>query len=113
MYCPLVDHIPACIGRGCTCQGVYLSRGVPVQGGVPAGGCTCPVDVPAQGGVPAWRGVPAQGGVPARGVPAQVLPTCEQNDRQVQNITLPQTSFVGGNYRETGVNGVRCAYCIF
>ena len=23
-------------------------------------------------------------------------PSCEQNDRQVQNITLPQTSFAGG-----------------
>ena len=84
---------------GCTCQGVYLSRGVYLPGGVPAqrgvylgvpalGGCTCqgvylPGGVPAGGrgtcqGVYLPKGVPARGctcpGVPAQGVPAQVLP---------------------------------------
>ena len=44
LYCPLVDHIPACIARGCTCPR----------------GRTCP-----------------------GGVPAQVLPSCEQNDWQI------------------------------
>ena len=27
---------------------------------------------------------------------AGIAPPCEQNDRQVKNITLPQTSFAGG-----------------
>ena len=70
------------LAQGCTCL-----RGVPAQGGVPARGCTC-------------QGSTCQGvyllGVPAQGVPAQVLPPCEQNDRW-KNITLPQTSFAGGN----------------
>ena len=50
-----------------------------------SGGCTCQrgVYLPAGGGVP--EGV---GGVPARGVPAQVPPLCEQNDRQVQKYYL-------------------------
>ena len=70
-YRPLVDHIPACTGRGrcgsreCVSQHA-LGRGVSAQGGVPA-----------QGYVPAWgeylpRGaVPAQACVPARRVPAR------------------------------------------
>ena len=51
------------------------------------------------GGVPAW-GMPGLGGVPARGVPAQVLPRpwTEFLTHTSANITLPQTSFVGGNY---------------
>ena len=83
--------------RGCTClvRGVVCSGGVylPGPGGLylpgPGGGvggvcswgrgvCTCLVP---------WRGVPtwSGGGVPvwSRGVPGQVLPPCEQNDRQV------------------------------
>ena len=39
----------------------------------------------------------SRGGVPAQGgAPAQVLPPCEQNDRQVQKYYLAQTSFAGG-----------------
>ena len=53
--------------------------------GVPARGCTC------QGGVPAQ-------GVPAQGVPAQVLPPVNRITDRCKNITLPQTSFAGGNY---------------
>ena len=43
---------------------------------------------------------PEGGGVspPGTGTPPGTRhPPCEQNDKQVQNITLPQTSFVGGN----------------
>ena len=51
-----------------------------------------PGGVPAQGGVLAREGGggPAQGDGPARGrgAPAQVLPPCEQNDRQVQKYYL-------------------------
>ena len=63
---------------GCTCLG----------GTCP--GCTC------QGGCTCQRGVPARG-VPG-GVPAQVLhpPVNRMTDR-CKNITLPQTSFAGGN----------------
>ena len=58
------------------------------------GGCTC------QGGVPAW-GVYLPGGVPAQGVPAQVLPPVNRMTDRCKNITLPQTSFAGGNYRSS------------
>ena len=67
-----------------------------VQGGVPGpggglegGGC-----VPGPGGGELeGGGVPGPGGGP-RGCTCQ---PSEQNDRQVQNFTLPQTSFAGGN----------------
>ena len=71
--------------------GVYLPRGVPVQGCTCWGGCTYPggctyLGVPLPGGMYLPGGVPAQGvyllrlDVPAQGgVPAQVLPLCEQN----------------------------------
>ena len=60
---------------------MHCSRGVYLPGGVPAQGVYLP------------RGVPAQGGVPA-----QVLPLLmnRMTDR-CKNITLPQTSFAGGN----------------
>ena len=110
--CP---YLPACTAPGvylpeggCTCPGVYLPRGVylPGGGGVPAqgeGGCTCPgVYLPRGvyllGGVPAWGGVPARGGCTFPGaVPGQVLPTVNRMTDRCKNITLPQTSFVGGN----------------
>ena len=79
---------------GCTCSwGVYWC-----QGGVPgAGGCTWSWGVSAPGGVPAPRGswgvyllpggVPGPGGCTwSRG--CQVLPPCEQNDKQVQKYYL-------------------------
>ena len=70
--CP---YLPAC-----TAPGRYL----PLVWGVSAPrGCTC-----------LWSGgggcIPACNGAD---------PPCEQNDRQVQNITLPQTSFAVGNNR--------------
>ena len=46
--------------------------GVPAQGGVPAGGCTCQGVYLSRGAVPA------------------------QNDRRCKNIALPKTSFAGG-----------------
>ena len=65
-------------------QGVYLPRGVYLVPGVlPARGvCTC-------------QGVYLLGGVPA-----QVLPPLwtEFWTHASENITLPQTSFAGGNY---------------
>ena len=100
--------------------------GVPAWGylprGVPAWGCTCPGDVLACGeghtclggtclgvyllgylsrgstyleGVPAW----GSGSTCLGGVPAQVLPPSwtEFLTHATENITLPQTSFAGGN----------------
>ena len=69
--CPGRVHLP----RGCTCPG----GGVPAQEGRVtsqgvmnlSGGCTCPGEVYLPGGVP-----------------AQVLPPCEHNDRQVQKYYL-------------------------
>ena len=70
--------VPAWGGRG----GGILAWG-DLPGGVPAqGGCTCLGGVPALGGggvYPPW-GVPAWGVYLPRGVPAKVLPPCEQND---------------------------------
>ena len=83
-------------GGVCLVPGLYLLAGVPargvclVLGGVPAGGCTwCPGGVPGPGGT-CWGVYLAPGGYLPRGdvpgpggVPTQVLPPCEQNDRQV------------------------------
>ena len=65
------------------------------------GGCTWSGGgVPGLGGVPGPRGwgmYLVLGGVPGpRGVPAQVPPVNRMTDR-CKNITLPQTSFAGGN----------------
>ena len=119
------QYLSACTapGGGSTCPGGYLLGwglgGVPVwggctsPGGVPARGCTCPGGVPAQEGCTCLGGyLPRRActyqGVPVRGVgvylprgwgvPAQVPPPhhCKQNSR-CKNITLPQTSFAGGN----------------
>ena len=108
-YRLLVDSIPACIAegsvtaRGCICPGEYL-LGVYLPRG-----CTCPGGgVPAQGGVLA-QGVSLPGGVPARGctcqgvclpgryLPRYSSPVNRMTDR-CKNITLPETSFEGGNY---------------
>ena len=114
--CTCLAQGGTCLARGGTClaPGGYL----PGPGGVPAwswggtclvpGGCTCLV-----GGVPAWpRGGTclAPGGVPAwsgrrvtclvpGGVPGQALPPLwtEFLTHASENITLPQTSFAGGN----------------
>ena len=94
-------------------MGGYLPGGVPARGCLPrrctCSGGACPGGVLAPG-VYLPRGYLPSGNVPDRGVymprgylpregdvPAQVLPLPrEQNDRQMQNITLPQTSFAGG-----------------
>ena len=73
---------------GCTCRG-YLP-----------GGCTCPEGgVPTRRGCTCPRGVYLPRGVPAGGVPAQVLSPLwtEFLTHASENITLPQTSFAGGN----------------
>ena len=76
--------------------GVYL-----VPGGVPGPrGCTW-----SWGGVPGPRGctwsrgdVPGPGGCTwSRGVPGQVLHPVNRMTNRCKNITLPQTSFAGGN----------------
>ena len=72
----LLGGVPA---RGCTCLGVYLP-----------GGCTCTGYTCL--GVYLPTGVPTQGGVPV-----QVLPPVNRMTDRCQNITLPQTSFAGGN----------------
>ena len=57
------------------------------------GGCTW-----SQEGVPAWSGgvyLPGPGGVPG-----QVLPPVDRMTHTYENITLPQTSFAGGNNRK-------------
>ena len=66
-------------------------------GGVSApGGCLLPGGflLPG-GGVCSW-GVCAPGVYLAQGVPGQVLPPCGQT-HACKHITLPQTSFAGGN----------------
>ena len=69
---------------GCTCQGVYLHVGVYLPRGVyMPRGCTCP------------------GGCTCRGTP----PVNRMTDR-CKNITLPQTSFAGGN------NAIISMFCV-
>ena len=108
----------------CNYWGVYLPGGTClVPGGVPGpGGCTLPVQggvpaggVPARGsarggtclvpgGVPGPGGCTCTGGVPAGGVylPEGYLPRysplwTEFLTHACENITLPKTSFAGGN----------------
>ena len=87
--------------RGCVpTQGMYQLWGCTC----PDGGCTCPEgDIPACGVyLPVGCTCPGEVYLP-QGLP----PPCEQNDR-CKNITLPQTSFVGGNNRflnETEASG--------
>ena len=73
-----------------------------VRGGVPGpGGCTWSRGVYwSQGVYLVWRGVPGPGGCTSRGVPGQVLPLppCGQT-HACEHITLPETSFAGGNYK--------------
>ena len=90
-------------GRGCTWSwGVYLvpGEGVPGPGGSALGECTWSWGGVCSWGVSAPRGVYlVLGGEPdlvLGGVPGQVLPPCGQTDN-CKHITLPQTSFAGGN----------------
>ena len=108
IHCSRGVYLPG----GVTCpKGVYLPRGMYLQGGVPEqGGLTCqggylPRGVNLPGGylprgVNLPGGVPAQGGLPARGGTCQgtppIPPVNRMTDRS-KNITLPQTSFAGGN----------------
>ena len=119
---PLLGGVPAggtCLGvylprGGCTClQGVYLPTGdVPARGCTCWGVCTCPGDGPGPGGCTwSWGvylvlgGVPAPGGYLVWGVPGRGGLTCpgtpplwtEFLTHASENITLPQTSFAGGN----------------
>ena len=99
--------------RGCTCREglgvVYLPGGCTCPGGctwlwgVPGSGLYLLRGVPARWGVPARGGVPVRGctclgGVPAKGgtCPGTPDPVNRMTDR-CKNITLPQTSFAGGN----------------
>ena len=76
--------------KGSTCPGgVYLPRGCTGPGGVPAQGVHLPMGVYLPGG----GGVPAQGGYLPRYSPH---PVNRMTDR-CKNLTLPQTSFAGGN----------------
>ena len=61
-----------------------------------------PGGVPAQGDVPTLGVHLSGGGVPAEGVPAQVLPPVNRMTDRCKNITLPQTSFAGGNKASYG-----------
>ena len=80
--------------RMCTARLLTVSQHA-LRGGVPMGGGHLPKGgVPAQGGVPG-RGVPAQGWC----VPAQVLPPVNRMTDRCKNITLTQTSFVGGKQK--------------
>ena len=87
--------------EGYLVRGVYLvPGGCLLLGGVPGpGGCLLPGGHTWSGGVPGPMGVSAWGGeCLLRGVPGQVLPHCGQT-HACKHITLPQTSFAGGNNR--------------
>ena len=73
---------------GGICPGLLPARGIPAQLGVPARGCACP-----DGGVPARLGVPAKGGT----CPGTPSPPVNRMTDRCKNITVPRTSFAGGN----------------
>ena len=76
-------------------QGVYLVLGVSALGGVCSGGVYLVLGgVPGLGGVCSWGMYLVPGGVPG-----QVLPPLwtEFLTHAAENITLPETSFAGGN----------------
>ena len=78
------------LGRGSPWQGVSLAGGLLGMGGLPGGGS------PWQGGL-LGRGVSlAWGGLLGRGVLRQTPPVNRMTNR-CKNITLPPTSFAGGN----------------
>ena len=84
------------------CWGLPAQGGVSARGDVPAQGVSLPGGVYLPGGVPA-RGFTCQEGVPAQGSTCLRLGKCpgtppvnRMTDR-CKNITLPQTSFAGGN----------------
>ena len=99
--------------RGMSAPGECLLRGVSALGGwgvsapggclLPGGVCSGRVGVSALGGVCSWGGVCSGGSAPGGcGIPActeaDTPPVNRMTDR-CKNITLPQTSFVGGNER--------------
>ena len=83
--------------RGCTCPGVYLPggctylRGVPARGVYLPGGCTC------SGGVYLLR----------RYLPRYSPHVNRMTDR-CKNISLPQTTFAGGNNMVTAIKVQLC-----
>ena len=102
------EGVPA--GGGCTCPGVYLLRGGPGQGGIPAqrgcthlggicrGGCTClgvylPRGVGVVVVVMVVVGCCGGGGVY---LPRYSPLWTEFLTHATENISLPQTSFAGG-----------------
>ena len=97
------------LGRVYLVAGVYL-----VPGGVPGpGGCTW-----SQGGVPGQSGYLVLGvylvlgGVPGpRGCTCPGNPPVNRMTDRCQNITLPQTSFAGGN--NNFVNSLTLAYTLW
>ena len=90
--------------EGCvTAPGVYLPMGCTCLGGVPSQGMYLPRGrgaqgyLPRDGGVLAW-GVPAGGMYLPEGCTCPGTPsTVNRMTDRCKNITLPQTSFVGGN----------------
>ena len=89
VYAPL-----RCTCWGCTCPGVYLPRGVPAQGVCTCRGCTCPGGCTCQGCTcPGGCSCPEGGYLPRYLLP----PWTEFLTHASENITLPQTSFAGGN----------------
>ena len=94
--------LPVSPSMHCSWGGVPAKEGVPARGvylpgGYLPGGCTCQ-GVPAQG-VYLPGGVPARGVyLPRWGVPAKGgIPLVNRMTDRCKNITLPHTSFAGGN----------------
>ena len=102
------------LGRGYPWQGGLPGRGSPWQWGLFGRGVSLAGGSPWQGGLPA-RGVSlAEGGLPGRGdggcFPAytEAYPPVNRMTDACENITLPQTSFAGGNKGNVYCDG--CAY---
>ena len=76
-----------CLVGGVPAWGVYMPRGVYLPRGVPTQGVCLP------GGVPAWGLYLPRG----RGYLSRYSPPVNRMTDRCKNITLPQTSFAGGN----------------
>ena len=92
---------PALLGGVPGSRGVYLVRGVPGAGrGVYLPGRGVRRGVPGPEGCTCLGGHTCPGGCTCLGVPAQVLPPVNRMTDRCKHITLPQTLFAGGNYKQ-------------
>ena len=108
MYHPLVDRM----GGGVCIQGEVCPN--------PGGGLPNPVGVciqrgvfPTLGEVCIWGVYPTPGGVCIQGLGRPPSPSVNRMTHGCKNITLPQTSFAGGNKNSAESDDIDVPLCAF